>query len=545
MLNRSIVLLGIALAWRANAQNDTLVRAGEMVTPRYRHAATLLKDGRVFLSGGYDQFRSTEIYDPKSGTFGATAALGSNRADHAEILLPDGSVLIAGSGIVEIYNPERNTYTGVGILGSRPGQMAAGYLPDGRIVLASAGVDIYDPRTGRVNYLGEFQGGGGKNLILPDGKLAVVTTGSLWIYELRGDVVQPLIRQPFGSDWSNREAGVLPDGNILVAGGGADFFTDVATTEAFFYDVRRNRLEKLSLGTPRWGFQMSPLSDGRMLLLGGSTSALDILYPATQAWDPSTKRFSTVGPPAPALWGSATKLGDGRLLLAGGLKQTSSYVYTPAPTAVSLANSQPYLAPGALAILSGTQLVDATATASPAGIRLFLEDARGIWYPTRLLLASPTQINFEVPAQVAPGKVWLKLQRADGTILDVPSEVRTSSPGLLTRTGGFPMGYAVRVESDGSQSVIPSIDSLWLDNRPMFLILYASGIRGRSSLSSVQCKIGGTPCSVKYAGPAGENLPGLDQLNLELPKSLRGKRLLDVQITVDGVNANAVAIDFQ
>ncbi len=183
----------------------------------------------------------------------------------------------------------------------------------------------------------------------------------------------------------------------------------------------------------------------------------------------------------------------------------------------------------------------------PTGFSQFsaVEDAGRIAHPARLLLASPTQINFEVPLQVAPGKVWLKLQRADGTILDVPSEVRTISPGLLTRTGGIPMGYAVRLESNGSQSVVPTIDSIWLDDRPTFLTLYASGIRGRSSLGGVQCKIGDTPCSAQYAGPAGENLPGLDQLNLELPKSLRGKRLLDVQITVDGVSANAVAIDFQ
>ncbi len=551
MLNRSIVLLGIALAWRASAQSDSLVGTGNMVTPRYRHAATLMKDGQVFLSGGYDQFRFTEIYDPATGTFRATTQLASNHSDDAEILLPDGRVLLAGSAGVSIYDPSVDTFTAVGTINTRGYPTAAGYLPDGRILLAASGVDSYDPRTAQLRHLQDFAGGPGTTRVLPDGRLAVVTADSLWIYELRGDVVQPLIRQEFGSSWGDRGVGRLPDGNILIAGGGGDYVTDTVIGEAFFYDVRRNRLEKLPSPGPRYGHQMVPLSDGRMLLLGGDSNAFDLVSPATQAWNPGNRTFTTVGPAAPQLWGSATALNDGRLLLAGGLKQTSAYIYTPAPTAVSLANSQPFLAPGALAILSGTQLTDATASAPPtgadalAGIRVFVEDSRGNVYPARLLLASPTQVNFEVPSKVVTGRANVILQHQDGSTLAVASEVRAISPGLLTRWSSYPAGYAVRVESDGNQSVIPAIDSIWLDDRPMFLILYASGIRGRSLLGGVQCTIGDTPCSVKYAGPAGENLPGLDQLNLELPKSLRGKRLLDVQITVDGVSANAVAIDFQ
>jgi len=44
---------------------------------------------------------------------------------------------------------------------------------------------------------------------------------------------------------------------------------------------------------------------------------------------------------------------------------------------------------------------------------------------------------------------------------------------------------------------------------------------------------------VLFAGPQGD-FPGLDQINLQLPKTLAGRGGVDLELTVDGVQANVV-----
>ena len=74
-----------------------------------------------------------------------------------------------------------------------------------------------------------------------------------------------------------------------------------------------------------------------------------------------------------------------------------------------------------------------------------------------------------------------------------------------------------------------------------FLVLYGTGIRGRSSLSSVGLKIGGVDLVVDYAGPQGETL-GLDQINVRLPRTLANRGTLDVALNVDGQAANVLQV---
>ena len=76
----------------------------------------------------------------------------------------------------------------------------------------------------------------------------------------------------------------------------------------------------------------------------------------------------------------------------------------------------------------------------------------------------------------------------------------------------------------------------------MFLALFGTGIRGRTSLANVTATIGGTTVMVLFAGAQGE-FPGLDQVNLELPLTLKAKGETDVVLTVDGQVANKVRVN--
>ncbi|MGH6892399.1 MAG: pre-peptidase C-terminal domain-containing protein [Dongiaceae bacterium] len=79
----------------------------------------------------------------------------------------------------------------------------------------------------------------------------------------------------------------------------------------------------------------------------------------------------------------------------------------------------------------------------------------------------------------------------------------------------------------------------------VYLILYGTGIRLRSSLGMVTARVGGVTVPVLFAG-ATPGLIGLDQINLgPLPRSLAGRGEVDVTLTVDGKVANAVRVSFR
>jgi uncharacterized protein (TIGR03437 family) len=73
------------------------------------------------------------------------------------------------------------------------------------------------------------------------------------------------------------------------------------------------------------------------------------------------------------------------------------------------------------------------------------------------------------------------------------------------------------------------------------LLLFGTGIRGRSQLSSVSATVGGEPVVVQYAGPQNE-FQGLDQVNLFLPRTLAGRGEVEVNLSVDERPANAVKV---
>ncbi len=78
----------------------------------------------------------------------------------------------------------------------------------------------------------------------------------------------------------------------------------------------------------------------------------------------------------------------------------------------------------------------------------------------------------------------------------------------------------------------------------VFLVLFGSGIRNRSSLVGVVAQIGGTAAEVLYAGAQG-GFAGLDQLNIRVPRSLAGRGEVDVVVLVDGKAANTVRVNIR
>jgi len=100
---------------------QVLMPKGNLTLARDFHTATLLKDGRVLITGGYNfvgsdpyigMFGSAELYDPATGTFSRTANMLRPRFGHTATLLRDGRVLITGGWTGEDNTPITGGWTG-------------------------------------------------------------------------------------------------------------------------------------------------------------------------------------------------------------------------------------------------------------------------------------------------------------------------------------------------------------------------------------------------------------------------------------------------
>lgn len=158
--------------------------AGNMLHVRGGHTATLLRDGRVLIAGGSTccdepapstllYANTAEIYDPATNAFSETGSMQFARGLHAAALLPDGRVLISGGDGndpaapplgTEIFDPATGRFSSAGNLAAPRDSHTALTLTDGRVLVAGgevppllaggasvgiAGTEIFDPATGR------------------------------------------------------------------------------------------------------------------------------------------------------------------------------------------------------------------------------------------------------------------------------------------------------------------------------------------------------------------------------------------------------------
>jgi uncharacterized protein (TIGR03437 family) len=103
---------------------------------------------------------------------------------------------------------------------------------------------------------------------------------------------------------------------------------------------------------------------------------------------------------------------------------------------------------------------------------------------------------------------------------------------------------AVTSHGDGTRSVRPvsaSPVSLGATADKVTLRFYASGVR---DASEVHVQIGGEDVPVLYTGPAG-HFAGLDEITVQIPRSLAGRGQVDVTLTADGQKANSVRVNIE
>jgi uncharacterized protein (TIGR03437 family) len=227
------------------------------------------------------------------------------------------------------------------------------------------------------------------------------------------------------------------------------------------------------------------------------------------------------------------------------------------------------LAPESIASTFGFGLTDTVqiATAQPlpdildgTSVRV-TDSARGV-QNSPLFFISQGQINLVVPRGTVTGAATVDVIHDGQTVATGQVNIATVAPALFAANAdgkGVPAANVIRVvhpvqgnpvvtyESPAQcgttyGSCTPKPIDLGAANVEVFLELYGTGIRGRTSLAGVTCTIGGAPARVDYAGPVS-GLAGLDQVNVLIPRSLAGRGEVDLALNVDGKPANTMKIN--
>lgn len=305
-----------------------------------------------------------------------------------------------------------------------------------------------------------------------------------------------------------------------------------------------------------------PTSGTPLSISGSGISVLSTSFGTLSGGDPVIQLTINVAANAPP--GARNLIvtsGSQRVIATGALEIVGN------ATTVSAASfTGPAMAAEAIGAAFGVGLATATETAgslplpfSLAGTTVRVRDSANAERLAPLFFVSPGQINYQIPPGTANGTATVTIINGNGAVAAGNIQINTVAPGLFAaNANGQGVAAAVVLRIRGSAQTyepVATFDSA--TNRfvavpinfgpssdVLYLILFGTGIRGRSQLSAVTATIGGTPVTVEYAGPA-PGFVGLDQLNLRLERSLAGRGELNIALTVDGISANTVTVRFQ
>lgn len=369
----------------------------ELNQARAGHTATLLSDGRVFIAGGYrfdgnagvKTLSSSELYDPATGAFTPGPDVGvtnaqqlftpSPRAFHTASLLPGDQVLLAGGEIDSssgtqvldsalVFDPVTHVYGALRLAEARTHHAAAADR-EGRVLLvgglgqsgaAVSAPEWYDPLTGTAHpialalpRIGAVAAavGDGSTLAVLGGTDGTSLALSVPFFGFDGAGLAPLGTGVTLHE-GRRSPGVAPfrdQGAALVLGGFAEAdpaqsLTGVASSEIILGGEAPSETDGPAIGG-RGDLCAAALAQGQVLTAGGRSAPFGGTAVATDEAELITLtpngEATTLGmPPLPApRWQhTCTALGDGSVLIVGGLDDTGSprvlsdaLIFMPAP----------------------------------------------------------------------------------------------------------------------------------------------------------------------------------------------------------------------
>lgn len=410
----------VAIAELFDPVTNTFTSTGTLVTARHGHTATLLADGRVLLAGGFDSgpsFASAERYDPVTGLFTATGSLSQARGGHRAVRLQDGTVLaISGRApqtsstplpSSERYNPSTGTWTSANTLVAGRTDFSATVLHGGQVLVA---------------------GGSSASVVATCERYNPTTntwsaTGSL------------------ATARRMHTATLLPNGQVIAAGGAGTTGTNLQSVES--YDPAAGTWSAAgSMQSLRAFASAGLLPNGKVLVVGGVSSGM--LLATAEQFDLGFNQSSltATGSLASARRdGAALTLHDGRVLAMGGVNaggtvlQTCEF-YSPGTGtwAPAASMSTPRRSFGATLLANGKVLVAGGHDGSgPLASAELFDPATGTWSATGSLLVTRERLSLST---FATGQA-LAVGGLSGTAM------RDSTELYSPRTGTWAMASTV------------------------------------------------------------------------------------------------------
>ncbi len=233
----------------------------------------------------------------------------------------------------------------------------------------------------------------------------------------------------------------------------------------------------------------------------------------------------------------------------------------PAIAIVLSASGKAPVAPGSIVSIYGEALAPDTVVAATlpltttlGGVTVTFLDAAGVARNSPLIFVSPGQINCLVPADTIAGSSTVSVSGSLGGVNSGVVNVAAVAPALYSADGsgtGPAAALAETLRRDGTvvyqytfkcdTACAPLAIDLGSPDDQTTLVLFGTGIK---NAASVNIRVGEAVIPASYAGAQGQ-FPGLDQVNVPLPQSLRGHG--DVNVIVDAGNqpSNVVLIRIQ
>jgi len=310
----------------------------DLLTPRYRHGAAPLPDGRAMIAGGMRAsalvsiLDTTAAFDPKTKTWTALARMPAEAESFAFTVLSSGKLLVTGGYFTttwlpfrgaSVYDPTTNTWSSAGTFSGSPYQAGVVAALSGDRALAVSQPDALLWSLSTASFVAA-----GTTLVTHDGHTATTVAGDRVLVAGSSSSKETDLWDPTTKTFSNggtmlapranHTATLLPSGRVLFVGG-----TGLSTAE--LYDPTTKKFSAAgTMSTVRTQHTATLLGGERLLVTGGTNGSGTVLS-TTEIYDGASNTWSLAAPMSkPRVQHTATAIAGPKVVVAGGSDGSST-----------------------------------------------------------------------------------------------------------------------------------------------------------------------------------------------------------------------------